>query len=57
VQIIPEPELLPDIRSLLSRCPELVNYPERLAAKLEAEEQAVCACLEAVRDERGEVLA
>jgi hypothetical protein len=57
VQIIPEAELLPDVRLLLNGCPELADQPERLTAQLKAEEQAVCACLEALRDERGEVLA
>jgi hypothetical protein len=53
---IPEPELLPDVRSLLSWCPELADNPERLAAELKAEEQAVRVCLAALEVE-GEVLA
>ena len=53
---IPEPELLPDVRLLMNLCPELAGYPERLAAELEAEEQDVGACLEALEVE-GEVLA
>ncbi len=53
---IPEPELLPDVRLLMNLCPELAGYPERLAAELGAEEQAVRVCLEALEVE-GEVLA
>jgi hypothetical protein len=45
-QIIPELELLPEVGFLLNGCPELAGYPERLAAALEAAEQAVRACLE-----------
>jgi hypothetical protein len=45
---IPESELLPDVRSLLSWHPELADYPERLAGELEAEENGVQACLEAL---------
>jgi hypothetical protein len=51
------PFLLGDVRRELSLRPILVDYPARLAEHLGAEEQAVCACLEALRDERGEVLA
>jgi hypothetical protein len=53
---IPEPDLFPDVRVLLNRRPELASYPERLAAELEAAEQAVRVCLEALEVE-GEVLA
>ena len=53
---IPEPELLPDVRFLLSWHPELADYPEHVAAELKVEEQAVQACLEALEVE-GEVLA
>jgi hypothetical protein len=56
VQITPELELLPEVRFLLNGCPELASYPELLAAELEAAEQAVRACLEALEVE-GEVLA
>lgn len=52
---IPEPELLPEVRFLLSRNPELVSYPEHLAAELEVQEQGVRVCLEALEVE-GEVL-
>jgi hypothetical protein len=45
---IPEPELLPEVRLLLSMCPELADHPERLAAKLGAEENGVRACLAAL---------
>jgi hypothetical protein len=55
-RIIPEPELLPEVRSLLSLCPELVDYPEHLATELEVQEQNVQVCLEALEVE-GEVLA
>jgi hypothetical protein len=51
------PSLLGDVRQELSVRPALAEYPARLAEQLEAEEQAVCACLEALRDECGEVLA
>jgi hypothetical protein len=40
----------------MNLCPELAGYPERLAAELGAEEQAVRVCLEALEVE-GEVLA
>jgi hypothetical protein len=56
VQIIPELELLPEVGFLLNGCPELAGYPERLAAELEAAEQAVRACLEVLEVE-GVVLA
>jgi hypothetical protein len=48
MQIIPETELLPDVRLLLSSCPEFAAHPERLAAMLEVEENSVRACLEAL---------
>jgi len=51
------PYLLGDVRQALSLRPILADYPARLAEYLWADEQAVCACLEALRDERGEVLA
>jgi hypothetical protein len=47
--------LLADIRLLLSRWPGLVDYPERLAALLGADEHDVRAVLEALKVE-GEVL-
>jgi hypothetical protein len=56
---IPEPDppiLLGDLRLALSLQPGLADYPRRLAAYIEAEEQDVRACLESIRDERGEVL-
>lgn len=43
---IPEPELLPDVRLLVTWHPGLVAHPPRLADHPEAEEQAVRACLE-----------
>jgi hypothetical protein len=46
LQIIPEPDLLPGGRLLLSWYPELAGYPERLAEELEVEEHDVRACLE-----------
>lgn len=49
------PALLGDLRLALSRCPELADYPARLAATLETDEWAVQQCLEALRVE-GEVL-
>jgi hypothetical protein len=55
VQIIPEAELLPDVRLLLNRRPELVDYPERLAAVLAASEHEILDCLTALEVE-GEVL-
>jgi hypothetical protein len=45
---IAEPELLPEVRSMLSLRPELANHPECLAAKLGAEENGVQACLTAL---------
>lgn len=54
---ISEPDLLPDVRMLVAWHPELAQYPERLADELEAEEPGVMSCLEALRDEKGEVLA
>ena len=51
------PSLLGDVRQELSLRPSLADYPAGLAEQLEAEEQAVYACLAALRDERGEVLA
>ena len=49
--------LLGGLRFALSLRPELADFPRQLAAYLGAEEQAVWECLEAIRDERGEVLA
>ncbi len=51
------PALLGDLRLALSLSPELADYPRRLAEHLEADEQDVRGCLEALRDELGEVLA
>jgi hypothetical protein len=48
--------LLAEVRGLLSLRPTLSDYPERLAAWLEADEQDVQNVLEALRVE-GEVLA
>jgi hypothetical protein len=48
---IPEPELLPEVRSLLSLCPELVAYPEHLAAALAASENEILNCLTALEVE------
>jgi hypothetical protein len=56
-RIISEADLLPDIRFLLNWRPELADHPERLAALLRVDECEILACLEALRDERGEVLA
>jgi hypothetical protein len=42
------PSLLGDVRQALSLRPTLVNHPARLAEHLEADEQAVWACLEAL---------
>jgi hypothetical protein len=42
------PTLLGDVRQALSLRPALVDYPARLAEYLEAEEQAVWTCLEAL---------
>jgi hypothetical protein len=46
-----EPDLLPDVRLLLSWYPELAGRPERLAAELEVEENSIRASLEALRVE------
>jgi len=57
---IPEhdpPALLGDLRLALSLRPQLADHPRRLASHLKAEEQDVRQCLEAIRDEREEVLA
>jgi hypothetical protein len=43
-----ESELLPDVRLLATWHPGLVDYPARLAKYLEAEEQAVRTCQEAL---------
>ena len=51
------PALLGDLRLALSLRPGLASYPGRLAEDLEAEERSVRECPEALRDERGEVLA
>jgi len=40
------PSLLGDVRQALSLRPTLADYPARLAEHLEADEQAVWACLE-----------
>ena len=42
------PTLLGDVRQALSLRPALVNHPAQLAEYLEAEEQAVWTCLEAL---------
>ena len=55
--IVPEPScLLADVRQALGACPDLVDYPKRLAALLGADEQDVVHVLEALTVE-GEVLA
>jgi len=56
MQIIPEPDLLPEVRFLLSWYLELADYPVRLAVELEVEEHGVRACLEVLKVE-GWVLA
>jgi hypothetical protein len=48
--------LLADVRGLLNLRPALADYPERLAARLEANEHDVMAALEALTVD-GEVLA
>jgi hypothetical protein len=53
---IPEPELLPEVRYLLNRCPELVEHPECLTTSTTASEYEILAVLEALSVE-GEVLA
>jgi hypothetical protein len=50
------PSLLGDVRQALSLRPALADCPAGLAKHLEAEEQAVRTCLEALLDERGEAL-
>jgi hypothetical protein len=50
-----DPDLLPEVRMLLSCQPALVNHPERIAALLGADEYGVRAVLEALEVE-GEVL-
>ena len=47
------PSLLADVRQALSLRPELAAYPRRLADHLEAEEQTVQECLDALRIEGG----
>ena len=42
------PCLLGDVRQAISLRPALVDYPARLARHLEADEQAVRMCLEAL---------
>ena len=42
------PTLLGDVRQALSYRPDLADYPARLAKYLEADEQAVRTCLEAL---------
>lgn len=51
------PSLLGDVRQALSLRPALADCPERLAKHLEADEQQVGACLEALLDELGGILA
>ena len=51
------PILLGDLRFAPSLRPQLVDYLWCLAGHLEADEQDVRECLEALRDEPGEVLA
>ena len=48
--------LLGEVRVLLSLCPPIVDYPERIATLLGADEYDVRAVLEALKVE-GEVLA
>jgi hypothetical protein len=48
--------LLGDVRQALSLRPALADFPAKLAKHLEAEEQAVRTCLEALLDERWETL-
>jgi hypothetical protein len=56
-RIVHDPRsLLGDVRQELSLRPALADYPAGLAERLEAEEQAVWVCLEALEVE-GEVLA
>jgi len=50
------PALLGDLRLALSLRPELADFPRSLAEYLEADEQDVRECLDALRVE-GEVLA
>jgi hypothetical protein len=50
------PALLGDVRQAVSLRPALADFPARLAEHLEADEQAVRACLQTILDERGEVL-
>jgi hypothetical protein len=50
------PSLLGDVRQALSLRPALLDYPERLAEQVEADKREIVVCLEALRDERGEVL-
>lgn len=50
------PDLLGNVRAVLSLRPNLEDYPRRLAEYLSAEEWIVRECLETIRDERGEVL-
>lgn len=52
---IPEHDLLPDLRALLSLRPRLVKYPKTLATLLDINEHEVRALLEALAVE-GEVL-
>lgn len=42
------PALLGDVRQALSLRPALVDYPARLAEYLEADEQTIRTCLEAL---------
>ena len=51
MQIIPEAELLPDVRLLLNGCPELVDHPERLVAALAASEHHILDCLKTLEVE------
>jgi hypothetical protein len=55
-RIIREADLLPDIRFLLNRRPELVDHPERLSALLRVDECEVLVCLQSLTVE-DEVLA
>jgi hypothetical protein len=42
------PSLLADVREAVSLRPALADYPQRLGAEHEADEEAVRACLEAL---------
>jgi hypothetical protein len=50
------PALIGDLRQALSLRPSLVDYPQRLAKELKADEHEILVCLEALEID-GEVLA